>query len=169
MNASFACSSFLSKITGAILSWKRLTASPCVKSWQNQGKLGEHQVRDLAMQMCKMLDYLHSLTPPVVHRDFTPEQPDSRQRWSTQACRLQRCPTNRIHGHGHCRRQTCLSSTRAVPRKTNHAKRHLCHGRYFVLFAGSARIPNRLLALMPNSCALRFRSVRRAHCQVHSP
>ena len=40
---------------------------------QNQGKLGEHQVRDLAMQMCKMLDYLHSLTPPVVHRDFTPD------------------------------------------------------------------------------------------------
>jgi len=40
---------------------------------QQQGKLAESQVRDLAKQMCKIQRYLHSLTPPVVHRDFTPD------------------------------------------------------------------------------------------------
>lgn len=37
------------------------------------GPLPEKEVRDLALQMCKMQNYLHSLTPPVVHRDFTPD------------------------------------------------------------------------------------------------
>jgi serine/threonine-protein kinase len=39
----------------------------------NEGKMSEAKVRDLAAQMCKMLSYLHGLTPPVVHRDFTPD------------------------------------------------------------------------------------------------
>jgi len=37
------------------------------------GRLSESEVRALALQMCEMLEYLHSLEPPVVHRDFTPE------------------------------------------------------------------------------------------------
>lgn len=37
------------------------------------GKLDEDEVRNLALQMCEMLKYLHGLEPPVVHRDFTPE------------------------------------------------------------------------------------------------
>lgn len=39
----------------------------------DEGKMPEARVRDLALQMCEMLKYLHSLTPPVVHRDFTPD------------------------------------------------------------------------------------------------
>jgi tRNA A-37 threonylcarbamoyl transferase component Bud32 len=38
-----------------------------------EGRLSETAVRELAMQMCDMLQYLHGLEPPVVHRDFTPE------------------------------------------------------------------------------------------------
>jgi tRNA A-37 threonylcarbamoyl transferase component Bud32 len=39
----------------------------------SEGALAESEVRLLALQMCKMQNYLHSLTPPVVHRDFTPD------------------------------------------------------------------------------------------------
>lgn len=39
----------------------------------NEGKLDEATVRDLALQMCGILEYLHGLSPPVVHRDFTPD------------------------------------------------------------------------------------------------
>lgn len=38
-----------------------------------EGRLSESAVRKLALQMCDMLQYLHGLEPPVVHRDFTPE------------------------------------------------------------------------------------------------
>jgi tRNA A-37 threonylcarbamoyl transferase component Bud32 len=38
-----------------------------------EGCLTEDKVRDLAVQMCLILKYLQSLTPPVVHRDFTPD------------------------------------------------------------------------------------------------
>ena len=37
------------------------------------GSLPELTVRELAAQMCEMQCYLHGLTPPVVHRDFTPD------------------------------------------------------------------------------------------------
>ncbi len=37
------------------------------------GALPEKQVRELACQMCRIQDYLHGLSPPVVHRDFTPD------------------------------------------------------------------------------------------------
>jgi len=37
------------------------------------GAMSETQVKELAMQMCSILAYLHSLSPPVVHRDFTPD------------------------------------------------------------------------------------------------
>lgn len=38
-----------------------------------QGPLKEDRVRSLAVQMCRILEYLHGLRPPVVHRDFTPD------------------------------------------------------------------------------------------------
>ncbi len=37
------------------------------------GPLSDVRVRKLALQMCSILEYLHSLSPPVVHRDFTPD------------------------------------------------------------------------------------------------
>ncbi len=37
------------------------------------GPLTEPRVRELAKQMCVILNYLHSQEPHVVHRDFTPE------------------------------------------------------------------------------------------------
>lgn len=37
------------------------------------GALSESAVRDLILQMCTILDYLHGLDPPLVHRDFTPD------------------------------------------------------------------------------------------------
>jgi hypothetical protein len=40
---------------------------------EKDGKLSESEAIDLAMQMATILDYLHGCTPPVVHRDFTPE------------------------------------------------------------------------------------------------
>jgi tRNA A-37 threonylcarbamoyl transferase component Bud32 len=38
-----------------------------------QGCLSEEAVHGLAVQMCEILSYLHELAPPVVHRDFTPD------------------------------------------------------------------------------------------------
>jgi len=38
-----------------------------------QGTFSESQVCNLAMQMCTIQEYLHSQTPQVVHRDFTPD------------------------------------------------------------------------------------------------
>jgi tRNA A-37 threonylcarbamoyl transferase component Bud32 len=40
---------------------------------QEKGSLSRAQLLDLSVQMCDVLQYLHSLSPPVVHRDFTPE------------------------------------------------------------------------------------------------
>ena len=40
---------------------------------QESGCMKEPQVRELAEQMCLTLEYLHNLAPPVVHRDFTPD------------------------------------------------------------------------------------------------
>lgn len=39
----------------------------------DEGAMSEERVRKLAFEMCEMLEYLHGLTPPVVHRDFTPD------------------------------------------------------------------------------------------------
>ena len=38
-----------------------------------EGAMSEARVRELAAQMTLILTYLHGLTPPVVHRDFTPD------------------------------------------------------------------------------------------------
>lgn len=38
-----------------------------------RGPLKEEEVIELGIQMCDILKYLHSQNPPVLHRDFTPE------------------------------------------------------------------------------------------------
>jgi tRNA A-37 threonylcarbamoyl transferase component Bud32 len=38
-----------------------------------KGALPAVKVAELAIQMCQALEYLHTLTPPMVHLDFTPE------------------------------------------------------------------------------------------------
>lgn len=40
---------------------------------RNKGTFSEEKVKALATQMCEILNYLHGLNPPVVHRDFTPD------------------------------------------------------------------------------------------------
>ncbi len=40
---------------------------------QKNGSLPVEQIMNLSMQMCSVLAYLHSLSPAVVHRDFTPD------------------------------------------------------------------------------------------------
>jgi len=40
---------------------------------ERDGKLTESETINLALQMAAILAYLHSCTPPIVHRDFTPE------------------------------------------------------------------------------------------------
>ena len=40
---------------------------------KESGTIGEHDLIGLALQMCDVLKHLHSLSPPVIHRDFTPD------------------------------------------------------------------------------------------------
>ncbi len=40
---------------------------------RRRGALNETEVLNLALQMVSILDYLHSQNPPLVHRDFTPD------------------------------------------------------------------------------------------------
>ena len=40
---------------------------------QENGPYGEIEVLDLALEMCDVLKHLHGLNPPVIHRDFTPD------------------------------------------------------------------------------------------------
>ena len=40
---------------------------------EERGPLPESEVISLTKQMCTMLHYMHGLSPPVVHRDFTPD------------------------------------------------------------------------------------------------
>lgn len=40
---------------------------------QERGALTHAECEDLAKQMCTVLEYLHGQEPPVVHRDFTPD------------------------------------------------------------------------------------------------
>lgn len=47
-----------------------------------QGRLEESTILQLCQQMCSILQYLHKQQPPIVHRDFTPDnlivQPDGK-------------------------------------------------------------------------------------------
>ena len=53
-------------------------AAKVAKGWRPK----ERQVREIAIQVLEILDYLHGLRPPVVHRDIKPEnilmQPDGK-------------------------------------------------------------------------------------------
>jgi tRNA A-37 threonylcarbamoyl transferase component Bud32 len=40
---------------------------------REKGRLSEKQVVQLCLKMCEILKYLHDRQPPVVHRDFTPD------------------------------------------------------------------------------------------------
>ena len=40
---------------------------------EREGPMPEERIRQLATQMCSILSYLHGLSPPLVHRDFTPD------------------------------------------------------------------------------------------------
>jgi tRNA A-37 threonylcarbamoyl transferase component Bud32 len=40
---------------------------------ENEGPVSEERARQLGLQMCSILKYLHNQSPPVVHRDFTPD------------------------------------------------------------------------------------------------
>ena len=40
---------------------------------EQDGALNETAVAELAVQMCDILEYMHAEVPPIVHRDFTPE------------------------------------------------------------------------------------------------
>lgn len=53
----------LERVTGKTL--KQVVDEGC--------KIYPDDVRDLAMQMCEILQFLHSQNPPVIHRDFTPD------------------------------------------------------------------------------------------------
>ncbi len=47
---------------------------PSLKSIvSKEGKLELARVIELSLQMCSMLKYLHALSPPLVHQDFTPD------------------------------------------------------------------------------------------------
>ncbi|MBX9569797.1 MAG: serine/threonine protein kinase [Candidatus Obscuribacterales bacterium] len=43
------------------------------KKVQKESRMDEETVRNLLKQMTEIMSYLHGLSPPVVHRDFTPD------------------------------------------------------------------------------------------------
>jgi tRNA A-37 threonylcarbamoyl transferase component Bud32 len=55
------------------LAMEFISGNSLVKLVSSKGALPESQVIELAEQMCSTLSYLHGLSPPVVHRDFTPD------------------------------------------------------------------------------------------------
>jgi serine/threonine-protein kinase len=52
---------------------ERITGRSLSQLVAREGPRPEVDVVELARQMCNILEYLHGLTPPLVHRDFTPD------------------------------------------------------------------------------------------------
>lgn len=52
---------------------EHVSGTPLSTIVRTTGAMPEGQVVELALQMCDMLAYLHMQTPPVIHRDFTPD------------------------------------------------------------------------------------------------
>lgn len=52
---------------------ERISGTNLRKRVLQSGRLSTAEVLALGVQMCDVLYYLHSLSPPVVHRDFTPD------------------------------------------------------------------------------------------------
>lgn len=55
------------------LALEKVDGSSLRKLVKEKGPLSEVAVATLALQMCEILSYLHGLVPPLVHRDFTPD------------------------------------------------------------------------------------------------
>lgn len=52
---------------------EQITGESLRQKVKRDGALSSSLVTELALQMCDILEYLHGQTPPVVHRDFTPD------------------------------------------------------------------------------------------------
>jgi len=57
----------------AYLVLEQLNGQSLKKHVMESGALAQELVCELGMQMCEILDYLHSMRPPVLHLDFSPE------------------------------------------------------------------------------------------------
>lgn len=57
----------------AYLIMEHITGRSLRKIVDEQGPMSNEQALSLAKQMCTILEYLHSLEPPLVHRDFAPD------------------------------------------------------------------------------------------------
>jgi hypothetical protein len=64
---------FFSEDRRAYLVLEHLEGTSLRKLVQEKGPLDKEQVIELASQMCDVLQYLHSQTPSIVHRDFSPD------------------------------------------------------------------------------------------------
>lgn len=52
---------------------EKVDGSSLRKLVKENGPFGEEETISLSLQMCEILSYLHGLVPPLVHRDFTPD------------------------------------------------------------------------------------------------
>jgi hypothetical protein len=57
----------------AYLALEHVTGVSLRKLVATKGPLNEIETVKIAISMCSILEYLHGLNPPIIHRDFTPE------------------------------------------------------------------------------------------------